>query len=77
MEHLRQAVALWRSVGNPSQEADMLIRLGGEHAALGDHRQARRIWQQTLRMLRDQRRGSDVAELEPRLAALERSTPDG
>ena len=50
LAHYRDALALCRDLGATYDEADTLDHLGHAYAALSQHAEARRVWQQAMKL---------------------------
>ena len=60
----------------PTEVANTLDRLGHPHAALGQHEQARAVWQEALELYREQDRDDDAARVQRQLDDLDHPNPD-
>ena len=77
VEHLKQAGALLREVGNTYYEATVQDQLGQTYEALGDTESARNAWQQALQLYETQHRTVDAERIHRQLGWREnaRATP--
>ncbi|MEU7524264.1 tetratricopeptide repeat protein [Saccharothrix sp. NPDC042600] len=68
VEHYRQALDLWRDLGNLHEAADVLDHLGHPHLALGQHERARTAWHEARDLYLRQGRDEDAARVQHHLA---------
>ena len=70
LAHYRDALALCRDLGATYDEADTLDHLGHAYAALSQHAEARRVWQQAMKLSYAQHRIADTERLQRQLTDL-------
>ncbi|WP_238413220.1 hypothetical protein [Saccharothrix deserti] len=75
MHHYRQALTQFRDLDNTYNAADTLDRLGHPHVALGQHDQARAVWEEALELYRAQHRTEDAERAQRQLHELLGSSP--
>lgn len=60
IRHYQEALTLYRTLGNSTQAANTLNRLGHSHTALGHQDQARAVWREALELYRQKGRVDDA-----------------
>jgi tetratricopeptide (TPR) repeat protein len=66
--YYQQALTLLRELGHTYEIANTLDNLGHPHAALGNHDQARAVWQEALELYEAQSRPADADRVRRRLS---------
>ena len=68
--YYEQSLVIADELGHTFYRANTLEKIGGTHAALGDHRQARTAWQGALDLYRRQNRAADADRVQRDFARL-------